>query len=45
MFNECHLAMANIRGGSKYPNIRGTVWFKAVPSGTKVCVYVTGLPK
>ncbi|WP_105615726.1 superoxide dismutase family protein [Vallitalea okinawensis] len=38
------LARADLKGSSKYPDIKGTVWFQDVPLGTNVCAYVKGLP-
>ena len=38
-------ALATIKGGSLYPNIKGTVYFTQVPRGTEVIVKVYGLPK
>ncbi|WP_124728690.1 superoxide dismutase family protein [Staphylospora marina] len=39
------LALARIRGGPLAPNLRGSVWFVAVPGGTEVRVEVRGLPR
>ena len=38
-------ALAIVKGGSLYPNIRGTVYFTQVPNGTEVIVKIYGLPK
>jgi len=38
-------ALANIKGNSLYPNIKGTVFFSKVPRGTEVIVKIYGLPK
>lgn len=38
------MALANIKGGPLAPELRGVVTFRDIPSGTKVCANVTGLP-
>lgn len=38
-------AVASITGGPLAPNIKGTVYFRDVPNGSEVYVYVTGLPE
>lgn len=37
-------AIAYVRGGTKYPNITGTVIFKDVPAGCEVYVNIKNLP-
>lgn len=37
--------LAKIKGSDKYPDINGTVEFIQVPGGTRVNVYVRGLPE
>ena len=38
------LAIANIKGSSLAPNLKGIVYFKDVPGGTEIYVEVIGLP-
>lgn len=38
-------AKATIKGGKKYPNLKGTVTFKETKSGTLVTAKVKGLPQ
>lgn len=37
-------AVATIRGSSKYPNIKGYVWFLELEDGVEVCAEIYGLP-
>lgn len=43
-YRESATAVAYIKGGSLYPNIKGTVMFKNVKGGTEVSVEINGLP-
>lgn len=43
--NSIYSAIAIIKGGPLAPNIRGMVYFKALPNGTDIYVNVTGLPE
>lgn len=41
---KARVAVAVIKGGTLYPNIRGRIIFVDVPGGVQVCANVSGLP-
>lgn len=43
--NIFNTAKANIMGGKKYPNLKGTVTFKETKNGTLVTAKIKGLPQ
>ena len=43
--NIFNTAKANIAGGKKYPNLKGTVTFKETKNGTLVTAKIKGLPQ
>lgn len=43
--NIFNTAKANIKGGNKYPNLKGTVTFKETKNGTLVTAKIKGLPQ
>lgn len=44
MFNQKPKAVAKVKGGEKYPQISGEVWFYQVAGGVIVVADISGLP-